>query len=80
MIDVITQAKLARINTLARKKKESGLTKKEQAEQKALREEYLGNMRSSFENQLKGIKVVDPEGTDVTPEKVKKLRSENKDN
>lgn len=77
---MLSKDKLDRINVLANKEKESGLTKKEKAEQKELRDEYLKNIRESFKNQLKGVTIIDPEGTDVTPEKVKKLRSEKKDN
>lgn len=68
---MLDKNRLDRINFLARKAKTDGLTLKEQKEQKKLREEYLKSVRSSFKNQLKSIKVVDQEGTDVTPEKLK---------
>ncbi|MBU5594190.1 DUF896 domain-containing protein [Amphibacillus sp. MSJ-3] len=77
---MLSKNKLERINALANKAKESGLTKEEQAEQQKLRTEYLKSIRQSFKNQLSGVTIVDPNGTDVTPEKVKRLRSENKDN
>lgn len=73
---MISKEKLNRINILARKDKKMGLSKEEKAEQKQLREEYLKNVRSSFKNQFKSMTVVDPEGKDVTPEKVKKLQNE----
>ncbi|MBF0708534.1 MULTISPECIES: DUF896 domain-containing protein [Bacillales] len=66
--------KLQRINELSRKAKESSLTEDEKKEQKKLRKEYLANFRSSFKNQLHSIKVVDEEGTDVTPEKLKESK------
>lgn len=77
---MLTKDKLARINQLANKAKTSHLTKEELKEQKLLREEYLKTLRQSFKNQLSSVKIIDPEGTDVTPEKVKHLRTENKDN
>jgi len=77
---MLSKNKLDRINALANKEKKSGLTKKEQAEQKKLRDEYLNNLRDSFKNQLKAVKIIDPEGTDVTPKKVKQLRTKKKDN
>ena len=77
---MLTKDKLARINQLANKAKTSRLTKEELKEQKLLRDEYLKTLRQSFKNQLSSVKIIDPEGTDVTPEKVKHLRTENKDN
>lgn len=68
---MLEQSKIARINELARKSKDEGLNLKEQKEQKELRSEYLKNVRKSFKNQLKSVKVVDEEGQDVTPEKLK---------
>ncbi|RYG71409.1 DUF896 domain-containing protein [Lentibacillus lipolyticus] len=75
---MISKEKLERINELAKKSKAEGLTVKEQSEQKALREEYLQNVRKSFKNQLKSMTVKDPEGNDVTPEKVRDLQERNK--
>ncbi len=75
---MISKEKLERINELAKKSKEEGLTVKEQTEQKALREEYLQNVRKSFKNQLKSMTVKDPEGNDVTPRKVRDMQERNK--
>ncbi|WP_027963272.1 DUF896 domain-containing protein [Halalkalibacillus halophilus] len=75
---MLSEEEIKRINELANKKKTEGLTDKEQKEQKKLREEYLQSFRSSFKNQLQSMKVVDPEGTDVTPEKLKKEQENNK--
>lgn len=75
---MISKAKLDRINTLAQKSKREGLTAQEKEEQKVLRQEYLGNVRQSFKNQFKSMTVVDPEGNDVTPQKVKDLQARNK--
>lgn len=71
---MMTQEKLDRINYLAKKSKTDTLTNQEKKEQQMLREEYLQNIRKSFTNQFKTMTVIDPEGNDVTPEKVKKLR------
>lgn len=75
---MLTKEKLNRINELARKAKKEGLTKEELQEQKELRQEYLSNIRQSFTNQMKTMTVIDPEGNDVTPEKVKDLQNKNK--
>ncbi|GEL76302.1 DUF896 domain-containing protein [Tenuibacillus multivorans] len=69
---MISEDRLKRINELAKKSKNEGLTDKEKKEQKKLREEYLKAFRQSFKNQLHSLKVVDPEGTDVTPDTLKK--------
>src|SRR5699024_11922847 len=71
---MMSKEKLARINDLAKKSKAEGLNKKEKQEQTKLREEYLQNIRKSFTNQISTLTVIDPEGNDVTPEKVKKMK------
>ena len=50
--------KIDRINELAKKSKESGLSEKEKNEQKALREEYLASVRKNFMLTLENIEVV----------------------
>ena len=70
----IDQKLIDRINVLARKKKAEGLTDEEAAEQQALRKEYIKQFRAGFEQQLTSIKVVDEEGNDITPEKIKNKR------
>ena len=66
---------LERINELARKKKSEGLTESELSEQQKLRKEYIQLFRNQVEEQLATIKVVDEEGTDVTPDKLKELKA-----
>lgn len=65
---------IKRINDLANKSKKQELTAKEKQEQKKLREEYLGQIRGQVKNQLASVKVVDEEGQDVTPDKLKDLK------
>ncbi|USB34892.1 DUF896 domain-containing protein [Paenibacillus sp. YPG26] len=48
-----------RINELARKHKESGLTEEETVERAELREIYLQNIRRNFRQQLDSIEIVD---------------------
>ncbi|CAM4064750.1 DUF896 domain-containing protein [Bacillus cereus] len=62
---------LNRINELANKQKEKGLTKTELHERKALREEYLQIIRGQINTTVTGLKILDPLGNDVTPEKLK---------
>ncbi|MCQ6276287.1 DUF896 domain-containing protein [Bacillus sp. V3B] len=71
---MLSKDKLARINELAKKAKTTGLTELEAKEQSKLRGEYLQTFRSSMLNTLKSVSVIDPEGNDVTPEKLKKLQ------
>ena len=75
---MLSKDKLNRINELANKAKETELTSDEKAEQKKLRQEYLGNIRNSLKNQFKTMTVIDPLGQDVTPQKVRDLQERNK--
>lgn len=68
-----------RINELAKKKKEQGLTNEEAKEQSKLRKQYLDSFREGFKKQLENTKVIDPEGNDVTPEKLKKIHQNKKE-
>lgn len=70
---------LNRINELARTAKERDLTPAELVERNELRQEYLKMFRASFKQQLMGIKVVDKQGNDVTPEKLKQAQKEEQD-
>lgn len=55
--------KIERINTLARKSKAEGLTAEEQAEQKALRDEYIAEFRAQFQNTLDHTVIQYPDGS-----------------
>lgn len=67
---MLPKEKIIRINALAKKAKAEGLTQEEAKEQSRLRGEYLEAFRSSMKKTIENVKVVDPEGNDVTPEKV----------
>ena len=75
---MLAKDKLTRINELANKAKAEGLSEEEKIEQKRLRKEYLNNVRGSFKNQFKTMKVIDPLGNDVTPQKVLDMQERNK--
>ncbi|MFC0274186.1 DUF896 domain-containing protein [Metabacillus herbersteinensis] len=66
---------LQRINELAKKQREERLTNAEKAEQQVLREDYLRVIRGQVLQTFSGMKVVDPNLNDVTPEKVRKLKT-----
>lgn len=70
------QQKIDRINELAKKKKTVGLTKSEKVEQAELRQEYIEGYKRSLRHHLIGIKLVDEEGNDVTPEKLRQIQRE----
>lgn len=62
---------LDRINELSRKAKEEGLNEMEQAERTRLRQEYLQTFRGSINDILLNTTIYDPNGDDVTPDKLK---------
>lgn len=74
---MLSQEKIDRINELSRKSKTAGISIEEAKEQTKLRQEYLASFRSSMRDTIENVKVIDPEGTDVTPEKVKQARNRN---
>ena len=67
---------LPRINELAKLAKERELTPEEMEERDRLRKAYLKEFRKGFREQLLNTKVVDEEGNDITPEKLKKAKEE----
>ena len=75
---MLEKDQMERINQLARKKKAEGLTDAELLEQKELREKYIENLRCGMRNHIEGIKVVDEDGTDLTPDKVKEIQKAKK--
>ena len=58
----MTEDLLKKINELAQKKREQGLTEEEQKLQKELYKEYLAQFRSNFKQQLNNVDVKLPDG------------------
>jgi uncharacterized protein YnzC (UPF0291/DUF896 family) len=65
------KSRIERINELARKAKQEGLTPEETAERDKLRKEYLAAVRESVVSQLDRVYFVDSEGHE---EKLKKKK------
>jgi uncharacterized protein YnzC (UPF0291/DUF896 family) len=59
----VTQEKIDRINALAKKSREEGLTEEEKAEQAVLRREYIDGFKRSLVGQLENTYIVEPDGT-----------------
>ncbi len=59
----IMELKIARINALYHKSKAEGLTEEEKAEQAALRQEYVANVRANLRGQLNSITIQREDGT-----------------
>ena len=55
----MNQEKINRINELAHKSKESGLTEEELMEQAALRREYIDDFKANLRAQLDAIEIVE---------------------
>lgn len=69
-------AELDRINQLARKAREQGLTDAELAERDTLRQAYLRQVTGQLNNILSTVTVVDSEGRDVTPMKLRTAQAQ----
>ena len=53
------KVKIERINFLAKKSRESGLSDEEKKEQDALRKEYIASIRANFRQTLENIEFTD---------------------
>ncbi len=63
--------KLERINFLAKKAREVGLTDEEKLEQSILRQEYVAEFRASLRGTLDNTYIQNPDGTRIKVEKKK---------
>ena len=63
---------IARINALAKKSREEGLTEEEKKEQAALRARYIAAFRAGAEQTLKNVYVLDKDGNEQPIQKSKK--------
>ena len=59
---MLTEDKIKRINELARKSKDEGLTAEEQLEQQGLRREYIDAVKARTREHLDRIRIVDENG------------------
>ena len=69
---MITNEMIERINFLARKSKNEGLTAEEAAEQQKLRRAYIDSYKSNLEAQLNNTYIVRPDGSKEKVTKKKK--------
>lgn len=67
-----------RINELAKKARESGLTEEEKLEQAELRRQYVDSMRMSLASQLENTYIVDADGVKTKLKKKDGEESERK--
>lgn len=65
---------LKRINELAHKNKEEGLTEEEKKERDELRKKYLKNFREAMRSNIEMLQIYDDNGNEVTPEKIKEIQ------
>ncbi|AMB99389.1 hypothetical protein AWM75_05005 [Aerococcus urinaehominis] len=66
---------IKRINELAAKNKAGTITEEEKKERAELRAQYLKEFRGSLDSVLLNATVIDPEGNDVTPKKLKEKQA-----
>ncbi|KOO49203.1 DUF896 domain-containing protein [Viridibacillus arvi] len=74
---MLSKEKLQRISVLSKKSKSQGLTVEEAKEQTTLRKEYLDTFRTSMRETIENVRVFDPEGNEVTPEKLRQKQNKN---
>lgn len=65
---------LKRINELAHKNKNEGLTEAETKERAKLRKEYLKNFREAMRSNIEMMRIFDDNGKEITPEKVREAQ------
>ncbi len=62
---------IERINALAKKSREEGLTEAEKEEQARLRQEYIKGFRQGLENTLENVYIMDEDGNKKKVERKK---------
>ena len=67
----MSDEKIKRINELAKKSREEGLSDEEKAEQATLRQEYIKKFRQGMENTLSNVYIMDENGNKRKVEKKK---------
>lgn len=60
------QSKIDRINLLAKKSKNEGLTEEEKAEQQVLRKEYIESWKRGVRQTMENVSMVEADGS-ITP-------------
>ncbi|MBO5453840.1 MAG: DUF896 domain-containing protein [Clostridia bacterium] len=70
----MTQELLKRINFLAKKSREEGLTEEEKAEQADLRAQYIKSFRQGLENTLSNVYIMDTKGNKKKVQKKKTIK------
>ena len=60
---MVTKEQIERINALAKKQREVGLTDEEKNEQATLRRLYIDSFKESLEGQLASITIVEKDGS-----------------
>lgn len=68
----MTEEKIQRINFLAKKSREQGLSEEEKAEQAVLRREYIDGFKRSLVGQLENTYIVEADGSKKKIERKKK--------
>ena len=63
---------IERINALAKKSREEGLTIEEKEEQAKLRQEYIAGFRQGLKNTLENVYIMDEDGNKKKVERKKK--------
>lgn len=68
---MVTKEQINRINELAKKQKETGLTQEEKKEQEKLRRLYVDSFKENLRAQLKNVKIVSQEEYNKTKDNEK---------
>ncbi|MBQ9757320.1 MAG: DUF896 domain-containing protein [Clostridia bacterium] len=68
---MLTEELIKRINELARKSRNEGLSDEEKEEQKGLRAQYIKMFRQGVENTMESVYIVDDDGSKKKIEKKK---------